>query len=197
MHFYWESLFSLWSERRTKWMRLKQQKTQQTMSNQLFTTTCRRESRVWTDQRLELNSSRLHFQESLSTTILTLLSHNSWKVLSAGFRQTHRTCQRIVSSCSRVVKPPPERLGAFEGTRVLKRDRTTHKSITLIEADKNTNCALLNCWHWTGRIRTRILTTGDGCREQWTRRVGDLDAHGLGVEREMNKCMTSPSSHLH
>lgn len=50
----------------------------------------------------------------------------------------------------------------FEGTQVLKRDRATHKSITLIEADKNTNCALLNCWHWTGWIRPSILTTGDG-----------------------------------
>lgn len=55
----------------------------------------------------------------------------------------------------------PTHFSAFEGTWVVKWDRTTRKSITLIEADKNTNCALLNCWHWTGRIKQRILTTGD------------------------------------
>lgn len=55
----------------------------------------------------------------------------------------------------------PTHFSAFEGTWVVKWDRTTRKSITLIEADKNTNCALLNCWHWTGWIRQRILTTGD------------------------------------
>lgn len=50
---------------------------------------------------------------------------------------------------------------AFEGARAMKCDRATRRSITLIGIDKNTDSALLNCWHWTGWIRLRILTTGD------------------------------------
>lgn len=60
-----------------------------------------------------------------------------------------------------VTNSNPHTFTPFEGARVMKCDRATRRSITLIEIDKNTNCALLNCWHWTGWIRVRILTTGD------------------------------------
>ncbi len=69
-------------------------------------------------------------------------------------------CQNIVSSLQSHSEIPTQ-FNPFEGTLVLKWDRTTRKSLMLIEVDKNTNCALLNCWHWTGWIRQRILTTGD------------------------------------
>lgn len=50
---------------------------------------------------------------------------------------------------------------AFEGAQAMKCDRATRRSISLIGIDKNTDSALLNCWHWTDWIRLRILTTGD------------------------------------
>lgn len=43
----------------------------------------------------------------------------------------------------------------------MQRDRVTRRRIWLIGIDKNTDSALLNCWHWTDWIRLRILTTGD------------------------------------
>lgn len=70
-------------------------------------------------------------------------------------------CQNIVSPFSHILKYP-HIFYPFEETRVLKWDRTARNSITLIEVDKNTNRALLNFWHWTGWIKPRILTTGDG-----------------------------------
>lgn len=78
-----------------------------------------------------------------------------------GLIAMHRTARIswLCHSCSRILKSPC--ISPFEGPWALKWDRTTHKNVTLIEVDKNTNSALLNCWHCTGRIRQRILTTGD------------------------------------
>lgn len=84
----------------------------------------------------------------------------------------------------------PHMFSPFEGTQVLKRDRATHKSITLIEADKNTNCALLNCWHWTGWIRPSINNRWraggkTGASRKW--RLGLQTIGGLRLEHRQTR----------
>ena len=106
-------------------------------------------------------------------------------------------CQNIVSSLQSHTKIPTH-FSAFERTWVVKWDRTTRKSITLIEADKNTNCALLNCWHWTGWIKQCILTTGDrleGTVERPCHGVSALDGFEAGHDKK-NKRKTSSSDLL-
>lgn len=66
----------------------------------------------------------------------------------------------------------------------------------LIEADKNTNCTLLNCWHWTGWIRPSINNRWraggkTGASRKW--RVGLQTTRELRLEHRQGKNYSSYS----
>lgn len=104
-----------------------------------------RQSRLLSHQQFDITQVASSVTENIFKSVLNTLSGDSVKrKISFGSFWTFALSQNMVSSSQSHSQIPTQHC-AFEGTQVLKRDRTAHKSITLIEDDKNTNCALLNC----------------------------------------------------